>query len=82
MKYKKMKYRVYEVSPTDCYGGYALIAASTADEANYIIKQFKKDDIHNNLDSIGFGRVTEDDRIVPLESKQFGIIVDRIYYAG
>lgn len=77
-----MKYRVYEVSPTDYYGGYALIAARTADEANHIIEQFKKNDIHNNLNSIGFGHVTEDDKIVPLESKQFGIIVDRIYYAG
>lgn len=40
-------YKVYKVEPRMYYYGLSLVAANSAEEANLIISEFKKDDTNN-----------------------------------
>ena len=76
------KIKVYHMDPYMLYGGFALIAAETADEANEMILDYKKHDPHNQSNSFGFCYVDELDRIYELTSSEKGIIYNRVYYSG
>ena len=75
-------YKVYYMSPSSCYSGFALIAAMSAEEANECIANFKERDSNNKYDSYGWTYVYEDDAIEELSSNVGGIIYDHIYYSG
>ena len=78
----KMKYKVYRVDPRNCYRGYALIAAETADEANAFIKAFQEDDKNNRMDSWGYDKVDESDVIDGIWAENKGFVNEEIYYYG
>lgn len=78
-----MKYKVYEIQPRlGCYHGLSLVAAESAEEANYIINEFKKSDFHNDMDSGGYSQVSEHNIIAGLYSEIDGIVHMGIYYYG
>ena len=76
------KIKVYRVDPCAAYNGFALIAATSADEANKYIVDFKKRDANNKYDSYGWWYVDEDNVIEDLTATRCGIIFDHIYYSG
>lgn len=71
---------VYGILPNSNYGGEALVAADSIEEANGFISEFKQRDRYNALDSFGYGEV--DDIKEHLFSDQKGIIDYGIYYIG
>lgn len=78
-----MKCKVYRVTPRlGCYGGWSLVAAHTAEEANQIINKFIKDDPKNYMDSWGYDQVSEYDVVENVYSEQEGIVYMGIYYSG
>ena len=71
------QYKVYQVYPCDCaYVGYSLVAASSVEDANRIIQDFKNSDPHNDRDSYAYGDVSESDLIEDLISTREGIILE------
>lgn len=78
-----MNYKVYEVQPRlGCYRGLSLVAATSAEDANRIIKEFIKSDPNNHMDSWGYSQVSEYNLIEGLYSEKDGIIHMGIYYYG
>lgn len=75
-------YKVYHMNPSSCYGGFALIAAMSSEEANEYIANYKEQDASNIGNSYGWTYVYEDDAIENLTSSVCGIIYDYIYYSG
>lgn len=75
-------YKVYEVTPRECYVGYALVAAHSAAEANEHISVLKECDPTNKYDSWGWTFVTEDDVIENIFADCEGIMRDTIHYSG
>ena len=77
-----MEYKVYVVDPRAYYGGKALVAAESAEEANKFIDDFVHRDSHNHGDSWGYCHVYEGDSIEEVYAKQKGILYYGIYYTG
>ena len=75
-------YKVYKVEPQMHYHGMSLVAAESAEEANSIIADFKKDDTNNWNDSWGYCEVDESDAIEGVFSEHKGIVLHGIYYYG
>lgn len=73
-------YKVYRIYSKIDYTGYSLIAAKTAEEANWMIEDFKKSDTKNRLDSYGYDYVDENDAIEDLYSDRVGFILHGIDY--
>lgn len=51
-------YKVYAITPKACYRGLSFVAAENADEANKIIAEKTEEDIYNDRDMWGYGKVT------------------------
>ena len=51
-------YKVYHMNPGACYGGFALIAAMSAEEANEYIANYKEQDSSNACNDIYFYRMS------------------------
>ena len=47
-----MIYKVFKVSPDNFYGGFSLIGAESAEDANQYIKEMKASDPNNIYDTI------------------------------
>jgi hypothetical protein len=78
-----MKYKVYYIVPRlECYRGQSLVGASSAEEANRIIEEFKRSDPHNYLDSGGYSKVSELHCLDGIWAEGEGIIHMGIYYYG
>lgn len=77
-----MMYKVYEVTPSCYYSGYALVAAHSAAEANEHISVLKELDPNNKYDSWGWNYVTEDDVVENIFANCEGIMRSNIYYTG
>lgn len=75
-------YNVYAVAPKACYRGLSFVAAENADEANKIIAEKMDEDIYNDRDMWGYGKVTEADIVENVHSKLKGISYYGIYYQG
>lgn len=75
-------YKVYHMNPGACYGGFALIAAMSAEEANEYIADYKEQDASNACNSYGWTYVYEDDAIEDLTSSIGGIVYNYVYYSG
>ena len=75
-------YKVYKVEPRMYYHGISLVAADSAEEANVIIADFKRDDTNNWNDSWGYCEVDESDVIEGVLSERKGIVLYGIYYYG
>lgn len=75
-------HQVYLVEPRCGYDGKGLVAADSAIQANEIIDDFVRRDNDNVLDSWGYNRVGEYDRIEHLYSDKTGIILYGIHYTG
>ena len=77
------QYKIYRVYPCDCaYVGYSLVAASSVEDANRIIQDFKDSDKGNVRDSYAYGDVSESDLMEDLISTREGIILEGFYYTG
>lgn len=76
------KFNVYRVYAGVHYGGFALVGANSAEEANVYITDFKESDKNNTFDSLGYGYVTEEDKIDGIWSKKSNFIMQDIYYRG
>ena len=80
------KYKVYIVNPggsyKKCYRGTSLVAADNAEEANQIIEDRTREDIHNDYDMWGYGEVDEHSIIENVYSEVKGIVYYGIYYYG
>ena len=72
--------KVYRIYSKMGYTGYSLIAAETAEEANWMIEDFKESDTRNLLDSYGYDYVNENDAIENLYSDCVGFILHGIDY--
>ena len=48
-----MIYKVFKVSPDNFYGGFSLIGAESAEDANQYIKEMKASDPNNIFDTFG-----------------------------
>lgn len=80
---EEKSYKVYQIYPCDCaYAGYSLVAASSVEEANKIIQDFKDFDKGNDRDSYAYGDVSESDLMEDLISTREGIILEGFYYTG
>lgn len=78
-----MKCKVYHITPAqECYRGESLVGASSAEEANRIIKEFKRGDPHNYLDSGGYSKVSECNCLDGIWAEGEGIIYMGICYYG
>lgn len=77
-----MRYNVYKIYPNAHYSGSALVAASSAQEANTHISAFKESDENNNCDSWGYRNVNETDIIEDTYSERNSILDYGIYYSG
>lgn len=77
-----MEYKVYIVDSGAYYGGKALVAAESAEEANKFIDDFVHRDSHNHGDSWGYCHVDEGDSIEEVYAKEKGILYYGIYYTG
>lgn len=77
-----MEYKVYIIDSDACYGGKALVAAESAEEANKFIDDFVRYDSHNHGDSWGYCHVDESDVIEDVYAKRKGILYYGIYYTG
>lgn len=78
-----MKYKVYRITPRlECYRGESLVGADSAEEANRIIREFKRGDTKNYLDSGGYSEVSEFDCIEGIWAEEEGIVHMGIYYYG
>ena len=75
-------YKVYKVGAKMYYHGMSLVAADSAEEANSIIDDFKRDDTNNWNDSWGYCEVDESDAIEGVLSERKGIVLYGIYYHG
>ena len=75
-------YKVYHMNPGACYGGFALIAAMSAEQANEYIANYKEQDASNVYNSYGWAYVYEDDVIENLTSSVGGIVYNYVYYSG
>lgn len=75
-------YKGYHMNPGTCYGGFALIAAMSAEEANEYIANYKEQDASNVYNSYGWIYVYEDDIIENLTSSVGGIVYNYVYYSG
>ena len=73
-------YKVYRIYSKMDYMGCSLIAATTAEEANKMIEDFKKSDPRNLRDSYGYDYVDENDVIEDLYSDRIGFILHGIDY--
>lgn len=73
-------YKVYRIYSKMDYTGYSLIAANTAEEANWMIEDFKKSDSRNLNDSYGYDYVDENDVIENLHADYTGFILHGINY--
>lgn len=76
------RYKVYRCESYASYSGYSLIAASSAKEANEIIREFQKSDKDNHFNSWGYASVTEEDVIEGVFSNTKGILEYGIRYSG
>lgn len=76
-----MRYKVYKIEPSPCYSGISLVAAENEEVANKEIEDFKNRDNDNNLNSWGYGKVSESDVIDNLYSDERGIMLYGIYYS-
>lgn len=80
------KYNVYKIETggkyASCYRGFSLVAAENADEANKIIAEEIKKDVHNDCDMWGYGTVNEHDIVENVYSDVKGIVLYGIYYYG
>lgn len=80
------KYKVYSVNPGGkyerCYRGTSLVAADNAEEANQIIEDRTREDIHNDYDMWGYGTVGEGNVVENVYSEVKGIVLYGIYYFG
>lgn len=76
------RYKVYKMYADGPYGGSALIAANSAEEANKCIDDFIDSDKDNKFNSYSYHHVDEDDCIQCLSSDEHGIIEDDIWYIG
>lgn len=78
-----MKYKVYCITPRlECYRGESLVGASSVEEANRIIKEFKRGDPRNYLDSGGYSEVSELNCLDGIWAEGEGIIHMGIFYYG
>ena len=77
-----MQFKVYKVYPKAHYEGYALVAASSAKEANEFIDSYKEVDKENSSDSWGYSYVNEDDSLDYIFATCTGILDYGIYYKG
>ena len=77
-----MKYKVYVMTPGVCYGGFALIAAENAKEANEMIQRRRNVDLNNECNSWGFTSVEEYDALDSVFSEEEGIVYNGVYYTG
>ncbi len=77
-----MQFPVYKVSSKIYYGGSALVAAHSAEEANEFIDAFKEVDKNNSADSWGYDYVDEDDKLDYIFATCTGILDHGIYYTG
>lgn len=75
-------FKVYHMEPAARYGGFVLIGAMSAGEANEYIADFKERDVHNFGNAYGWTYVYEEDIIKELTSSIAGIIYDCTYYNG
>lgn len=77
-----MIYKVFKVSPNIFYGGFSLIGAESAEEANQYIKEMKASDPNNTYDTFGYTYVDSYDEIDDVFTKTKGIVYGGIYYRG
>lgn len=72
-------YNVYRIDHAFRYRGFSFVAAETAEEANKLIDEFKKDPI-NLYVADGYLHVQESNKIGFLFSDEKGIVLEKIYY--
>lgn len=78
-----MQFPVYKVFPLAHYGGSALVAANSAEEANEFIDSFREVDKNNSANSWGYEHVTEEgNRLDYIYASCTGILDHGIYYSG
>ena len=78
-----MQFPVYKIFPNAHYGGSALVAAETAEQANEFIKSFQDHDAGNKQDSRGYEFVTEEgNKLDYVYASMQGILDYGIYYNG
>lgn len=73
-------YPVYLCNSRANYAGYALVAATSVEEANKYIQEFKKSDPCNNFDSFGYEDIDASDCMENLLAKKCGILYYGIRY--
>ena len=75
--------KVYDMMVTGPYTGTVLIAASSAEEANRMIKSFKDSDPNNKYNSYAYEPdLTENDVVEGLFAEESGWVYDRVTYTG
>ena len=78
-----MQFPVYKIFPLAHYGGSALVAANSAEEANEFIDSFREVDKNNSANSWGYEHVTEEgNRLDYIYASYTGILDYGIYYSG
>ena len=76
-------YKVYDMMVTGPYNGTVLIAASSAEEANNFIRNFKASDPNNKYNSYAYTPdLTENDVVEGLFAEDSGWVYDRVTYTG
>ncbi len=76
-------YKVYDMMVTGPYSGTVLIAASSAEEANKLIRNFKASDPDNKHNSYAYeADLTENDVVEGLFAEDTGWVYDRVTYTG
>ena len=76
-------FKVYDMMVTGPYSGTVLIAATSAEEANNLIRNFKASDPDNKYNSYAYeADLTEDDVVEGLFAEDTGWVYDRVTYTG
>lgn len=71
------KYNIYVVDPWPDFIGYALIAAKSAEAANYYLEDMRMIGYAG-----GYNYVSEDDKVDNVFATEKGIVYSSIYYYG
>lgn len=71
------KYNIYVVDPWPDFTGYALIAAKSAEAANYYLEDMRMIGYAG-----GYNYVSEDDKVDNVFATEKGIVYSSIYYYG
>lgn len=71
------KYNIYVVDPWPDFTGHALVAAESAEAANYYLEDMRMIGYTG-----GYNYVSEDDKVDNVFATEIGIVYSNIYYYG